>query len=177
MSFGRNILTTLFVLLFLPAAAHATIINLSASMDCAQANAGAGTCAAGGSGVGQATITFDDVTNQLSWQIIYGGLSSPESAMHFHGPASPGNNAGVQVNVGVGAPVVGATVLTGPQATELLNDLWYLNLHTDAFPSGEIRGQVRVPEPTTLALLGPALLGAVVVGRRRPQALRRSGGA
>ncbi len=33
----------------------------------------------------------------------------------------------------------------------------YLNIHTVNFPGGEIRGQLAVPEPATLALLGLAI--------------------
>lgn len=156
-------------LVFLPATAQATIINLSASMDCAQV-AGGGTCGAGGSGTGSANITLDDVTNVLSWNITWSGLSGVETLMHFHGPALPNQNAGVQVGVGVaGPPVIGNAVINNAQEADLLAGLWYLNLHTTTFPGGEIRGQVLVPEPGTLALLGIAIATAGLLGRPRPR--------
>jgi hypothetical protein len=162
---GWLCLATAFV--FLAPAASAVIIPLSASMDCFQANAGAGSCGAGGSGTGTGTITLDTVSNALSWSITWSGLSGTPTLMHFHGPALPNQNAGVQVDTGVvGPPVVGNAILTAGQEADLLAGLWYLNLHTTTFGAGEIRGQVlTVPEPSTALLLvsGLSLLAA---GRR-----------
>ena len=146
--------------------AGAVTINLVASMDGAQANAGAGT---GSLGTGTGTITLDTVTNQLSWSITWSGLIGTPTLMHFHGPALPNQNAGVEVGTGVvGPPVVGNAILSDAQEADLLAGLWYLNLHTTAFGGGEIRGQV-VPEPTTLVLLGSGLLLLAV--RQRSQRL------
>ena len=77
--------------------ASAAIIPLQATIDGAQANAGAGT---GSPGTGFATMTLDDVSNLFSWDISWSGLVGTETVMHFHGPAPPGANAGVQVNFG-----------------------------------------------------------------------------
>jgi len=158
-------LTLVLAALVLPVPAQAIIIPLSALMDCAQANAGAGTCGAGGSGTGTATINLDTDTNTLSWNITWSGLSGTPILMHFHGPALPSQNAGVQVDTGVvGPPVVGNTILSASQVSDLLGGLWYLNLHTTAFGGGEIRGQV-VPEPGTIVLVGAGL--AALAARRR----------
>jgi hypothetical protein len=44
----------------------------------------------------------------------------------------------------------------------------YLNIHTDLFPSGEIRGFLfLVPEPVTLSLFGAGLAGVALLRRRR----------
>jgi len=58
-----------------------------------------------------------------------------------------------------------ATLING-----LLSGLTYLNVHTNAFPGGEIRGfVVQVPEPETYALLlaGLAIIGIAMRKRRR----------
>jgi hypothetical protein len=120
--------------------AMAVLVPLSANMDGAQANAGAGT---GSLGTGTATITLDTDSNTLSWVIDWSGLTGNPTVMHFHGPALPNQNAGVQVpTVVAGPPVAGGAVLTDDQENDILAGLWYLNLHTDVFPAGEIRGTV-----------------------------------
>jgi hypothetical protein len=131
----------------------ATTIPLSVSMDGAQANAGAGT---GSPGTGSATLSFDTVTKALTWSITWSGLIGDPTAMHFHGPALPNKNAGVQIGTGVaGPPVVGNAILSASQEADMMAGLWYLNLHS--FPGGEIRGQVlsqSVPNETlSLSLL------------------------
>lgn len=136
-----SIIVILTVLSGLAAApVMAVVVPLSAQMDGAQANAGAGS---GSLGIGTASITLDTETNTLSWVINWSGLTGTPTVMHFHGPALPDQNAGVQVSTGVvGPPVVGAAVLTDDQENDILAGLWYLNLHTDEFPGGEIRGAV-----------------------------------
>jgi len=155
----RQTAIVFLAILCLVGAAFATTTNLVSTIDGAQANAGAGT---GSSGTGSATLTYDDVTNILTWNITWSGLTGTETVAHFHGPAAAGVNAGVQVNFaaisGLSSPSIGSTTITTTQAADLLNDLWYVNIHTDVETGGEIRGQilvdstVPVEEPTWAAI-------------------------
>ncbi len=139
MNLVRIAMTTALVLTLAVPVTAATI-NMTAAMDGPQANAGAGS---GSPGLGTGTVTFDTVTKVLSWSITWNGLIGTPTLMHFHGPALPNQNAGVQVGTGVvGPPVVGNTVINLAQEADLLAGLWYLNLHTTTDPAGEIRGQV-----------------------------------
>ena len=160
-------LTCVFMLL--ANSAGAAIINLQSTIDGAQANAGAGT---GSPGTGFATMTLDDVTKLFSWDISWSGLDGNITVAHFHGPAAGGQNAGVQVNFGaisgLSSPSIGSTTISAQQEVDLLAGLWYINIHTDFFPGGEIRGQVQVvPIPAAVWLFGSGLLGLVGIARRK----------
>jgi hypothetical protein len=94
---------------------------------------------------GKLQATLDRNTGVLTYDITYQGLSGPPTAMHFHGPAEPGKNAGVQVPIQapLGSPVHGATPkLSDAQIKQLLDNKWYLNIHTQQNRGGEIRTQV-----------------------------------
>ncbi len=150
-------------------AVEATTFSLGASLDGAQEvppNASPGT--------GDATMTYDDVTNLLSWDILFQDLLAGTTAAHFHGPAAPGVNAGVQVPIPLGGDfgqtageLIGSAVISDLQEGQLLAGLWYINIHTQVFPGGEIRGQVGVPEPGTLALLALGSAAMLLAWRRR----------
>jgi hypothetical protein len=102
-------------------------------------------------GKGTANLTYDPATRVVNWSISYSGLSGPVTMAHFHGPAEAGKNGGVQVwlsNKGSPAdsPIKGMATLTPEQATQFTAGEWYINLHTQAHPGGEIRGQVMPPK-------------------------------
>jgi hypothetical protein len=95
-------------------------------------------------GKGTADIDYDAATKKLTYKLTYSGLTGPATAAHFHGPAEPGKNAGVEVpipNAGT-SPVSGSATLTDAQAADLTGGKLYVNVHTAANPGGEIRGQV-----------------------------------
>ncbi len=117
--------------------AGATVVRANFNIDGAQE-----VPPSGSAGTGTGKISLDTVSGLLTWRVSYGGLSGAATAAHFHGPAAPGVNAGVQVNIGTANPAIGSTTLNATQRADLLAGLWYVNVHTAAFPGGEVRGQV-----------------------------------
>lgn len=114
-------------------------------------------------GTGTIAATYNSVTKRLSWKGSYSGLSGPPTAAHIHGPAAPGANARLvfwisdnveQCSQGecklnsdarahpLTSPFEGSATLTDTQAAELMGGMYYVNIHTNAYPRGEIRGQL-----------------------------------
>ncbi len=125
-----------------------------------------------GSGFG----TYNADTNWFDFTATFSGLTSPQTDQHFHAPALPGANAPVRIPLGppvlpLGSPLHFVGMLTDQQEEWLLDGLMYLNIHTEMFRGGEIRGQLivgsAVPEPSTYGLFGAAALIGMVAYRRR----------
>lgn len=98
-------------------------------------------------GTGSATVTLDSATNKLTWNVTFSGLTGPATAVHIHGPAPAGKNAGVLIWLSTKgqpatSPVSGSGTFTAAQASDLMNGQCYVNVHTAANPGGEIRGQL-----------------------------------
>lgn len=96
---------------------------------------------------GTLTGKYNTESKMLDYTITWTGLTAAASAMHFHGPASTEEAAGVQVAIAgfpqeMSGTVSGMATLTPEQETQLLGGKLYYNIHTANNPGGEIRGQV-----------------------------------
>ncbi len=103
------------------------------------------------SGTGTAQLTYDPATQVVTWTITYAGLSSAATMAHFHGPAKAGQNAPPVIWLSKQGsppanPLTGSATLTPEQAKQFSSGEWYINIHTQAHPAGEIRGQVVPPK-------------------------------
>jgi glucose/arabinose dehydrogenase len=93
---------------------------------------------------------FTLVGNRLTLNVVYGGLSGPAVGAHIHAPATATQTAGVVVDFdpfnggsyGASGSLTGSTVLTPGVLANLIDGLGYVNFHTAAYGSGEIRGQI-----------------------------------
>jgi CHRD domain len=96
-------------------------------------------------GTGKFDATFDTQTKALNYTLTFDGLSGPATAAHIHGPATRKESAGVVAPLGdksPTSPVTGTVTLTDDQAKMLGSAKMYVNVHTAANASGEIRGQI-----------------------------------
>jgi hypothetical protein len=95
----------------------------------------------GSAGAGYADLTLDNALN-LHLELSATGLSGAVTGAHIHRGAT-GTNGPVIIDIGAFSGTTSADfVLTPTQRDELRGGLYYLNIHTGAFPGGEIRGQI-----------------------------------
>lgn len=98
-------------------------------------------------GTGTATVMI--VGDKLKVTVSFEGLTGPLTGAHIHGPALPGENAGVifgiipgELSEGASSPLRAMFPITEEQKALIRDGRTYLNLHTADFPGGEIRGQI-----------------------------------
>ena len=137
-------------------------------------------------GTATAQLTGEAGLYILTYEIIYSGLTGPATVGHIHDATSPGGDIPVTEQFGapvpdldsLESPIQGdwsyadaAQPLTDEHVANLLAGRFYINIHTDQFPNGEIRGQllaVEEPPPPppggVIPLPAPILLGLVGLG-------------
>lgn len=98
-------------------------------------------------GTGYFTAVYRPSTKVLEYRINLVGLSGPVRQAGLYGPAAPDQNAVQVVPIDVPFYADRSTVndgvtLTPQQASEVLAGRWYVNVMTEKYPDGEIRGQI-----------------------------------
>ena len=100
-------------------------------------------------GTGNLDVRYDRTSKQLSVTFAWGNLTDSVTAMHIHGPALPGVSGPVKVpftnfpkgRYGTHTQTFMVDEVALKEA-ELLNNEYYINIHTKTYPAGEIRGQI-----------------------------------
>ena len=98
----------------------------------------------GSAGFGTSNVTV--VGTKMSIDGAWGGFAIGGAGAHVHGPAGPGENAGVLFGLAYddeAGEFWGTFTLTTEELGYLLAGQLYINLHSAAYPDGEIRGQLQ----------------------------------
>jgi len=96
---------------------------------------------------GTADFSLDLTTLTLSWEVTFDDLISNPTAASLHGPSQPGANGLPFIDLapdGIISPLSGSAVVNEAQVQYLLAGWTYVNITTENWPYGEIRGQLDV---------------------------------
>ncbi|RED22709.1 CHRD domain-containing protein [Flavobacterium cutihirudinis] len=95
---------------------------------------------------GTATLSYNKTTKIFTLNVNYSGLTPTMG--HIHKGAAGTNGAIIFPFTDIASPIsYTSPVLTAAQETDLLANNYYVNLHTEAFTAGEIRGQLITENP------------------------------
>lgn len=95
-------------------------------------------------------VSYNKRTKILTYKVAWQGLTGNPVGAHIHGEAPRGVNAGIKHDFTAPIPKTTIGMYSGSVAVDevaikeagLLGGLYYVNIHTPAFPGGEIRGQI-----------------------------------
>lgn len=98
-------------------------------------------------GSGYFSAVYTPATKVLEYRLNLVKLSGPVTMAYLHGPAPAGENAQQVAPINVPfyadrSTISDGVTLTADQAAEVLAGLWYVNVMTEKYPDGEIRGQI-----------------------------------
>ena len=136
--------TFLFVILFAGLSAQAQMTTRDFHTDLSAWNQ---TRLTESGATGSADLVLDLATLTLTWDISFDGLVSRPVAASLHGPSQPGANGLPFIDLapnGIVSPLKGSAVVTEAEVQYLLAGWTYVNITTERWSYGEIRGQVDV---------------------------------
>jgi uncharacterized membrane protein YgcG len=106
---------------------------------------------------GTGSFSIDTEANTLQFSLTYSGITSGQTAGHIHGPNGLGNPDAVLFDL-TPTPNLTAETFSGTwtynetQENDLLAGRMYINIHSNDFPGGEIRGNIVLNDSRMSAL-------------------------
>lgn len=94
---------------------------------------------------GTANVTVDTDAHTVSWVVEVKDLTGDPTAAHIHGPADETENAPPVITMS-DSLMEGQADITDEQISDLEAGKYYVNVHTEKYPGGEIRGQLKAAE-------------------------------
>jgi hypothetical protein len=149
---------TLFSLLLLAIVGHAQYRYLAGTLQASQAGPGIIS-----DGTGVVIVRYNTLTRLLEHFGNYRNLSANISNQHIH-TGAPGVSGIISVPLtgsgGTFGSLTGSKVLTVAEEADLLAGNMYTNVHTSAYPGGEVRAQLTLTTDGQTELLNARLQGA-----------------
>jgi len=90
---------------------------------------------------GSATMLLNENTGKFNLSVSYSGVTPTDAHIHI-GAVGVSGPPVFPIPVTASPLVLTDVTLTAAQEADLKNGLYYVNIHSDEFPSGEIRGQL-----------------------------------
>lgn len=96
----------------------------------------------GSSAFAAGTFEIDTVANTVTYQITFSALAGGELSAGIYGPADVGMTGPLLHALPLGNPKSGVWTYDESVEADLLSSRTYVNLESNTFPAGEIRGQI-----------------------------------
>ncbi|MGE3165979.1 MAG: CHRD domain-containing protein [Planctomycetota bacterium] len=87
-------------------------------------------------------FTIDVAANTATYYVVTSNLASGETIAAIHGPADPGQAGSHVHSMPLGPVKMGVWNFDEAQEADLLAGRFYIDIHSNAFPDGEVRGQI-----------------------------------
>jgi hypothetical protein len=94
---------------------------------------------------GELELWLERETLRIQWKLTHRNLTTKPIGAALYGPEVVGFNTALQIDMGgdLASPVIGEAILTDGQFQYLIATRMYVNILTERYQRGEIRGQLR----------------------------------
>jgi hypothetical protein len=126
------------MLLFVSGAAESAVLHFKAVLDGANETPPNSAISRG-----RLVARLDTASGAFNYDVTYGRLSGRAETAEFDGPSARGYKASPILRAAATrSPIRGSAFLGDGQIGDLMAETWSFNIHTKAYPAGEIRGRL-----------------------------------